>query len=87
MRIFNQDKTAEVKYPNLSLGYLRNDRLLTTHHDAVERKIIRTAREIAEEYNSQGKQVNLRSDGNWYVVTAVYNNGGITEERIEDVIQ
>ena len=34
MRIFNQDKTQEITNPDLTLGYLVNDRLFIAHHEA-----------------------------------------------------
>lgn len=34
MRIFNQDKTQEIANPDLTLGYLANDRLFIVHHEA-----------------------------------------------------
>lgn len=34
MRIFNQDKTQEIANPDLTLGYLANDRLFIAHHEA-----------------------------------------------------
>ncbi len=34
MRIFNQDKTQEITNPDLTLGYLINDRLFIVHHEA-----------------------------------------------------
>ena len=34
MRIFNQDKTQEIANPDLTLGYLANDRLFIAHHGA-----------------------------------------------------
>ena len=34
MRIYNQEKTQEIQNPDLTLGYLMNDRLFIAHHEA-----------------------------------------------------
>ena len=89
MRIFNKDKSS-VLFANevdLEKGYLQYDKLLIAHHDAVERKVIKSAHAIAEEYRLQGKEVNLRDDGNWYVTTVLYDSGGNEEDPIKDVVQ
>lgn len=89
MRIFNEDKTNELSQYNtdFSKGHLENDKLLIAHFDAIEPKIIKSASEIANEYKLQGRQVNLRNDGNWYVTTKIYEGGGADEELIEDIVQ
>lgn len=40
MKIYNEEKTQELKKEdiNLELGYLKEDKLLITHHDAIEAK-------------------------------------------------
>lgn len=87
MRTFNQDKTNELYYCDTEKGYLKPDRLLVRHHESVPRKVIKSASQIADEYRMQGKTVNFRDDGNLYVVTNFYPNGGIDEELIEDIVE
>lgn len=89
MKIFNQYKTHELKEDevDLSKGRLENDRIVTQHHNAVEKKVIKPAQQIAEEYRLQGKAVNLRDDGNLYVTVKAYENGGTDEELIDDIVQ
>ena len=87
MRIFNEDKSTELFNPDQELGYLKKDRLLKEHHEAIPAMVIKSAWEIAQELIAQGKDVNLRSDGKWYVTTVVYPNGGNEEEEIKDEIQ
>lgn len=87
MRVFNQDKTSELYYCDKDKGYLRLDKLFIVHHEAIPQKVIKSASQIADEYRMQGKTVNFRDDGNLYVVTNVYPNGGIDEELIEDIVE
>ncbi len=81
MRIFNELKTKELNQAelNFELGYLKDDKLLIAHHEAVLGK---SAEELAQELIAQGKVCNLRTDGNWYVQTKTYENGGTEEEQI-----
>lgn len=97
MRIFDKTKTFEIKNPDFENGYLLDDILVIAHHDAIQRKVLRTAEKIAKELEAQGKEVNLRTDPetneqNYYVVTKVYYNEekeriGNEEDIIEDEVQ
>ena len=71
-RVFNQDKTQELTDYDLSLGWLEEDELIIAHHEAIEEK---TIEENAAAAQSDGKTVK-QIDGVWYIVTAVYENGG-----------
>lgn len=71
-RVFNQDKTQELTDYDLSLGKLQEDKLVLTHHDAVEGK---TVEENVAAAQADGKTVK-QIGGVWYVVTAAYENGG-----------
>lgn len=71
-RVFNQDKTQELTDYDLSLGRLKEDKLLIAHHDAVAGK---NAEEVAAELSAQGKAVE-RVAGVWYEVICTYPNGG-----------
>lgn len=53
MRIFNQDKTQEFNEQDLdfNLGYLKSDKRLLAHHDAVEGRNAVYADRIVEEEN------------------------------------
>lgn len=81
MKIFNQDKTIEldVNMIDYEKGYLKSDKIFIAHYDAIKAK---TAESIAKELKAQGHICNLRADGNWYVQTKVYANGGIEENEI-----
>ena len=71
-RVFDQDKTQELTDYDLSLGKLQEDKLVLTHHDAVEGK---TVEENVAAAQADGKTVK-QIGGVWYVVTAAYENGG-----------
>lgn len=78
MRIFNADKTQELTAPDLTAGYLKEDKLLIAHHDAVEGK---TDAENAASLQAQGISVE-QVNGTWYRVVAEYPNGGKDLKRI-----
>ncbi len=90
MRIFDETKTKVLETYDKNEGYLKPDKLIT-HHEAVPEKVIKTAKQLADELMEKGKEVNLRSDGNYYVVTDIsYRDGvrwGNDEELIEPVIE
>lgn len=54
MRIVDQDGT-EVKDPDLSVGYLRNDRVVAKHHEAVEAVEPVYENRLVAEYDNGGK--------------------------------
>ena len=80
-RVFNQDKTQELTEYNLSLGRLKEDKLLIAHHDAVAGK---TAAEVAADLSAHGKTVERVGDV-WYEVIGIYPNGGKDIKNIEAV--
>ena len=71
-RVFDQNKTQELTEYDLSLGRLQEDKLVLTHHDAVEGKTVEENAAIAQ---ADGKMVE-QIGGVWYIVTAAYENGG-----------
>lgn len=99
MRIFNEDKTQELLEVDEERGYLRPDRLLKEHHEAIPEKVIKTDEEVKAELESQGKEVNLRRYENderkieekYYVVTDIYYRDGVRigndEAPVEPVIE
>lgn len=80
-RVFNQDKTQELTDYDLSLGRLKEDKLLIAHHDAVAEK---TATEAVAELSAQGKTVEQVADV-WYEVIGTYPNGGKDLRAIQSV--
>lgn len=97
MRIFNEEKTKELFDPDLKKGYLRQEKLLKKHHDAIPEKIIKTVEQVKNELISQGKEVNLRTfenedgkiESNYYFVTKIYykngNRIGNDEEQVKEI--
>lgn len=57
MRIFNKDKTMELENPDLSLGYLKSDKLFIAHHESVEYVPPVGHYETIREYPNGGKDV------------------------------
>lgn len=63
MRIFNEDKTAELTEVDLESGYLKDDELVThhdaeiIHHDAVEAVEEQSHYETIAEYPNGGKDI------------------------------
>ena len=84
MRIFNEDKTQELLDIDKETGYLRSDKLLIKHHEAIPEKVIKTVEEVKDELIAQEKEVNLRTyetengekESKYYLVTKVYYRDG-----------
>ena len=57
MRIFNEEKTQEIVSPDLSQGYLKDDKLFIAHHDAIEAVAEQGHWETKVEYSNGGKDV------------------------------
>ena len=56
MRILDKDNN-EVTSPDLEKGYLKNETIVTKHHDAVEATPGKSHIEVVKEYDSGGKDV------------------------------
>lgn len=57
MRVFNEDKTQELKEYDLTKGYLKDDKLFVKHHEAVEEIQEQWHYEVIAEYENGGKDV------------------------------
>jgi hypothetical protein len=57
MRIFNDNKTAELTNPDLSKGYLKQDKLFIAHHEAQEEIQQQSHYEVIAEYPNGGKDL------------------------------
>lgn len=83
MRIFNTEKTQEIIDPDLSLGKLVPDKIFVEHHDAIPAVIEKTSEELAQEMQSQGKEVFFNEQrGLWYYVDKKFDNGGRSVKAI-----
>ncbi len=76
MKIYNQNKTQELNESELdmSLGYLKPDKIVTAHHEATPATKGRSAAEVAAELKAQGKPV-IEIGGQPYIVTHIYKDG------------
>lgn len=88
MKIFNKDLSVELeaKLLDLSIGYLKDDKLFVQHHDAILAIPEQSVEEQVEKLQAQGKEVELNSyDGLWYETLKSYPNGGKTVRSIKPI--
>ena len=57
MRVFDESKTKAIASYDLEMGYLKPDKLLIAHHDAVEAVAEQGHYEVVAEYPNGGKDV------------------------------
>ena len=57
MRVFDESKNNELHEYDLEKGYLKNDKLLVKHHEAVEAVAEKGHHEVVREYPNGGKDV------------------------------
>lgn len=83
MKIYNEQKTQELAETEIDRenGYLKPDKIATTHHDAVPAK---TIEEQIAELELQGVKIERHSD-KFYRVLAVYPSGGKDVEEIVEI--
>ena len=62
MRVFNEDKTQELKEYDLNKGHLKLDKLFIRHHEAVEEIKEQWHYETIAEYPNGGKDVSKVMD-------------------------
>lgn len=62
MRVFNEDKTQELKEYDLNKGHLKLDKLFIRHHEAVEEIKEQWHYETIAEYPNGGKDVSKAID-------------------------
>ena len=86
MKIYNQDKTQELSKNDLNyaLGYLKEDKIITAHHEATEAIPLKSIAEQIAEFTAQGVTVK-EIRGKHYRVTATYPNGGEEVQEITDL--
>ena len=83
MRIFNESKSIELTEADLEKGYLKADKLVIRHHEAIPFKKGRTAQEIAQELKTQGIMVERGYGNKLYRIVKEYESGGRETELIE----
>ncbi len=72
MKIYNEEKTHELIDPDLTKGYLYEDKRLVKHHDAIPEKVIKTVEGQVKEYRAQGEEVILGDFGKNYYLTIAF---------------
>jgi hypothetical protein len=84
MKVFNQDKTTEISSYDLEKGYLKADKFVKVHHEAVPFVNGKTAKEVYTEMLEKGENVK-EYYGEYYLVTETFDNGGETLEEIKPI--
>lgn len=79
MRIFNDNKTAELTNPDLSKGYLKQDKLFIVHHEAQEEIQQQSHYEVIAEYPNGGKDLKE-------VVDVEYRPAKEARDEYEDIL-
>lgn len=83
MKVYNENKTKVLETYDLELGYLKADKLLKEHHEAVpEVPIITVGMKVAEITANGGKVEEI--GGKQYEVIEEFPNGGKTVEEIKE---
>ena len=78
MRVFNEDKTQELKEYDLNKGHLKLDKLFIRHHEAVEEIKEQWHYETIAEYPNGGKDVSK-------VIDVPYQAPQETFDEYEDI--
>ena len=82
MKVYNENKTEVLETYDLELGYLKADKILKEHHEAVpETPAITVEAKVAEITASGGKVEEI--SGKQYKVIEEFPNGGKTVEEIK----
>ncbi len=83
MKIYDKSKTIELSETEIDYenGYLKLDKIVTAHHDAVPAKSVE---EQIAELTAEGKEI-LTVKGKYYEVTNVYPNGGKDVIEIKEI--
>lgn len=83
MKVYNENKTEVLETYDLELGYLKADKILKEHHEAVpEISAITVEMKIAEITANGGKVEEI--GGKQYKVVEEFPNGGKTVEEIKE---
>lgn len=96
-RIFNEKKTEEVTSPDLTLGYLKPEKLLIAHHAAQEEVQRQTHYEVIAEYPNGGQDLAEVVDAEYrpakeawdeyesVLVYVLYTQEELASRRIEEI--
>ena len=83
MKVYNENKTEVLETYDLELGYLKADKILKEHHEAVPETPAITIKTKVAEITANGGKVEEIS-GKQYKVIEEFPNGGKTVEEIKE---
>ena len=83
MKVYNEEKTEVLETCDLTKGFLKTDKILKVHHEAVPAiPAVTVASKIEVILKNGGKIIEV--DGVYYEVVKEFPNGGMTVEEIEE---
>lgn len=83
MKVYNEEKTEVLETCYLTKGFLKTDKILKVHHEAVPAiPAVTVASKIEVILKNGGKIIEV--DGVYYEVVKEFPNGGMTVEEIEE---
>lgn len=83
MKVYNKEKTEVLETYDLTNGFLKTDKILKAHHEAVSAvPVVTVASKIEAILKNGGKVIEV--DGIHYEVVKEFPNGGRTLEEIEE---
>lgn len=83
MKVYNKEKTEVLETYDLTKGFLKTDKILKVHHEAVPAAPAVTVASKIEAILTNGGKV-IEVDGIHYEVVKEFPNGGRTLEQIEE---
>ena len=83
MKVYNENKTEVLEIYDLELGYLKPDKILKEHHEAVPETPAITVEAKVTEITANGGKVE-EIGGKQYKVIEEFPNGGKTVEEIKE---
>lgn len=89
MKVYNETKLYEIFDYDLKKGYLKEDKIVLKHHEAIPERVVKSVGQLIAEYKAQGKEVITSSNGDkFYVVKEIYSNkNGKTVEEIKPIVE
>lgn len=83
MKVYNKEKTEVLETYDLTKGFLKTDKILKVHHEAVPAVPTVTVASKIKTIRTNGGKV-IKVDGIHYEVVKEFPNGGRTLEEIEE---
>ena len=83
MKVYNENKTEVLEIYDLELGYLKYDKILKEHHEAIPEVPAITVETKVSEITANGGKVEKIGDKHYKVIEE-FPNGGKTVEEIKE---